>query len=292
MMLTATAPRMDRVLSMCANGFHGIAYAEWGDPSRQEVAVCAHGLTRTGRDFDVLAEALTPYRRVLCPDVTGRGRSGWLPSAKGYNYEQYTTDMMVVIARSGASTVDWVGTSMGGLIGMILAAKRGSPIRRLVLNDVGPFISKEVLRRFGDYVGHDPCFSDLDEAEAYIRRVHAPFGPLTAAQWRHLTEHSVRPDPEGGYRLAYDPRIGEPFSDPEAIEDLDMWAKWDAVDCPVLILRGRESDVLTSETAAEMVRRGVDVDLVEFDGIGHAPALLDEEQVRVVVDWLAGRQAA
>lgn len=291
-MLTATAPQLNRVVGHSASGFHGIAYAQWGDPNRRDVALCVHGLTRTGRDFDVLAEALTPYRRVVCPDVPGRGRSGWLPAAECYSYSQYIFDMTVVIARAGVCAVDWIGTSMGGLIGMIMAAKRGSPIRRLVINDVGPFVPKEALQRLANYVGEDPHFPTMAEAEAYLRRIHASFGSLTPAQWRHLAEHSVRSDPDDGLRLAYDPRIGDALADPDAISDLDLWRVWDAIACPILVLRGRDSDVLSAETAAEMVRRGSDVQLVEFDGVGHAPALMDGEQVRVVVDWLAGRQVA
>jgi len=288
-MLTVTAPRLDSILGLSDEGFHRVAYAEWGEADWiEEVAVCVHGLTRQGRDFDVLAEALSAHRRVLCPDVVGRGRSDWLRAAEGYGYPQYMRDMAAIVARTGAHAVDWVGTSMGGLIGMMLAAQPNTPIRRLVLNDVGPFIPKAALQRIGEYLGQDPHFESFDDAVGYLRRVHAPFGPLTERQWRHLTEHAVRAEPAGGYRLAYDPKIAAAFADPEAIDDIDLWGLWDRIGCPVLVLRGAESDLLLAETAEEMTRRGPRATLVTFEGVGHAPALMAAEQVDCVVDSLTG----
>lgn len=291
-MLTSGRPSLQCLRGLSAQGFHHIAYALWGDPGNHErVTVCVHGLTRNGRDFDVLAEQLAGEgEAVYCPDVVGRGRSDWLLQGQGYGYPQYMGDMAMVIARSGAERVDWVGTSMGGLIGMMLAAQPKTPIRKLVLNDVGPFISAQALRRLAEYVGKDPHFSDIEEAQAYLREVHAPFGPLSEAQWRHLAEHSLRPDPIGGYRLAYDPAIGAPFADPEAIEDMDIWYLWDAITCPVLLLRGAESDLLSAETAQEMTRRGSKAELAEFEGVGHAPALMSPDQIETVMAWLQDSQ--
>lgn len=287
-MLTAVYPELHHLWSLSAHGFHRVAYALWGDAAdRSDVTLCVHGLTRSGRDFDVLAERLAgDGGAVYCPDVVGRGRSDWLPSADAYGYPQYMTDMTMAIARSGAEQVDWVGTSMGGLIGLMLAAQPKTRIRRLVLNDVGPFISASALRRLSDYVGKGPHFADFDEALAYIRHVHAPFGPLDESEWRHLSEHSLRVDPNGGYRLAYDPAIAAPLADPEKIEDMNLWGFWDAIACPVLVLRGAESDLLTRETAQEMTQRGPKAELVEFEGVGHAPALLTSEQVETVAQWL------
>ncbi len=287
-MLTATQPSIRHLRSLSAHGFHHVAYGLWGDPSAlAPVTFCVHGLTRSGRDFDVLAERLAEDGgAVYCPDVVGRGRSDWLPSADAYGYPQYMTDMVMAIARSGAEQVDWVGTSMGGLIGLMLAAQPKSPIRRLVINDVGPFVSASALRCLADYVGKDPHFADFEEAMAYIRAVHSPFGPLSDMEWRHLTEHSLRADPGGGYRLAYDPAIAAPLADPEKIEDMVLWPLWDAITCPVLLLRGAESDLLTRETALEMARRGPKAELVEFDSVGHAPALMNPDQVETVRQWL------
>ncbi len=171
-----------------------MAYAEWGAAEAARVVLCVHGLTRSGRDFDRLAAALAASGcRVVCPDVVGRGSSDWLEDPAGYAYPQYLADMTALIARLDVEAVDWVGTSMGGLIGMMLAAQPGTPIRRLVINDIGPFIPKAALARIGDYLGQDQSFADLEAAEAHLRTVHAPFGPLTDAQWEHLTLHSVRP---------------------------------------------------------------------------------------------------
>src|SRR5574338_839749 len=191
-------PRHRRVQCLAPHGLHHMAYTEWGDPANPAVLVCVHGLTRNGRDFDFLARALADRYRVVCPDVAGRGRSDWLPVKEDYVLPTYAADMVTLIARLDAEQVHWVGTSMGGLIGMVLASLPGNPITRLVLNDVGPVLTKLSLARIGEYVGRDPLFPDLPAAEALIRMVSAPFGALTDAQWPHLTEHAVKPA-EGGY---------------------------------------------------------------------------------------------
>lgn len=268
------------------HGFHRVAYHEWGDPGNPRVVVCAHGLTRNGRDFDALAAALADRYRVACPDLPGRGLSEWLPRPGDYTYPVYLGDMVALFARLGGETVDWVGTSMGGLVGMMLAAQPGTPIRRLVLNDVGPFLPKAALERIGEYVGADPRFADFGALEGYLRRVHAPFGPLTGEQWRRLAKHSARPLPDGTLALHYDPAIGEAFRAAPP-QDVDLWAVWDAVRCPVLVLRGAESDVLPRETAEEMGRRGPRGRLVELPGVGHAPALLEPGQLETVCSWLS-----
>ena len=193
------------------HGFHRLVYTEWGDATAPRTLICVHGLTRNGRDFDRLAAALSERYRVICPDVPGRGRSDWLPAAD-YTIAQYLADMTVLIARLGAVDVDWLGTSMGGLIGMQLAAAAQSPVRRLILNDIGPFIPKAALARIGDYVGKDPHFASLDELEAYLRKIHAPFGPMTDQDWRHLALQGYRRRENGGFGLAYDPAIGRAFS--------------------------------------------------------------------------------
>jgi pimeloyl-ACP methyl ester carboxylesterase len=288
--MSLAGPRQGHYFGLSAGGFHRLAYGEWGAPGAERVAVCAHGLTRNGRDFDVLAAALAEEGcRVACPDVVGRGRSERLSDPAGYGYPQYLADATALIARLGVERLDWIGTSMGGLMGLMLAAQPETPLRRLVINDVGPFIPKAALKRIGDYVGRDPRFPDLAAAEAYFREVHAPFGRLTDLQWRHLTQHSIVPDagPDrgSGYRLAYDPAIGLPFQDPE-LDDIDLWPLWDAITIPVLALRGAASDLLLAETAAEMASRGPKAEVVEIPDCGHAPALMDEAQVALVRDWL------
>ena len=273
-----------KVLCAGPGGFHRVAYAEWGAPGNGTV-LCVHGLTRNGRDFDRLAGSLEDRFRVVCPDVAGRGRSDWLADPAGYANPSYVADMVTLLARLGAETVDWVGTSMGGIMGMLAASMSRTPVRRLVLNDVGPFIPKAALARIGDYVGKDPRFTDIDGVETYLRQVHAPFGELTDGDWRHMAEHGARRLDEGGYGLAYDPAIGNAFKG-DPLPDVDLWAFWDAIDCPVLVLRGAESDLLQPETAAEMTQRGPRATLVEFEGCGHAPALMAAAQIAVVRDWL------
>ena len=268
-------------------GFHDMAYTEWGPERAPRPVVCVHGLTRNGRDFDTLAARLAAAgRRVVCPDVVGRGASGRLAEPAGYAYPQYMADMTALIARLDATEVDWVGTSMGGLIGMMLAAQTGTPIRRLVMNDVGPFIPAAALERLATYVGSDPHFKDLEAAEAYFRAVHAPFGDLSDGEWRHLTETSVRPDPAGGFRLNYDPGIAAAFK-PGEMTDIDLWPVWDAVSTPSLVLRGADSDLLLPETAQEMTERGSKAKLVTVPGCGHAPALLEQSQTDPILEWLA-----
>lgn len=267
------------------HGFHRVHYVEWGDADNPEVVVCVHGLTRNGRDFDELARVLATDYRVICPDVAGRGQSGWLEHKLDYGYPLYCADLAALIARSGAEHVDWVGTSMGGLIGMLLAAQGDSPIRRLVMNDVGPFIPQAAVQRIAAYVGQPAAFDSFAELERYARTIWAPFGALSDAQWRHLVEHAARHLDDGRWSFAYDPGIAEPFR-LMALADVDLWAVWDAVGCPTLVLRGEQSDVLARADAEAMQRRGPCARLVEFAGVGHAPALMAPEQIDVIRNWL------
>lgn len=269
------------------HGFHRLVYWEWPGPAGARTVICAHGLTRNGRDFDALAQALSAKCRVVCPDFPGRGQSPWLGDPADYGYPLYVADMAALIARLDVETVDWVGTSMGGLIGMLLAAQPGSPIRRFVINDIGPLIAKEGLARIGSYVGRDPSFRDAAELEAVLRQVAASFGPLSDAQWRHLATVSTRKKPDGSLGFAYDPHIGDAFRDAPA-EDVDLWSQWDRVSCPTLLLRGAVSDLLRAADAQAMTQRGPKARLVEFAGIGHAPALMAEDQIAVIRDFLLG----
>jgi pimeloyl-ACP methyl ester carboxylesterase len=264
-------------------------YVEWGDPDAERVAILVHGLTRNGRDFDVLAQALIPEFRVMCPDVAGRGASDWLPAKEDYGYPQYCADMTALIARATAGgrprRIYWIGTSMGGIIGMLLASRPNSPIQKLVVNDVGTLIPKAALERIGAYVGKDPRFRTLEEMEAAVRLVSAPFGPLTDAQWRHLTVTGAKQHGDGSWGFCYDPGIAVPFR-AQALADVDLWQYWDAITCPTLLVRGAHSDVLLKDTAAAMTRRGPRPRLIEFDGVGHAPMLMADEQIQVVRKFL------
>jgi pimeloyl-ACP methyl ester carboxylesterase len=262
-----------------------IAYTEWGDPGNARVVVCVHGLTRNGRDFDALAQALADRARVICPDMPGRGGSAWLDDPMNYAGPTYAAATLALLKALNLPRVQWVGTSMGGIIGMLVAAAPDTPIDRMVLNDVGPFIPKAALAAIGDYVGQNPRFADLAEAEAYLRRVHVGFGPLPDPWWRHMAEHGVRPDPAGGLRLHYDPMIRAPFAK-GVDKDLDLWAFWDAIRCPTLILRGGDSGLLLAETATEAGRRGPRAATVTFPGVGHAPALVDADQIGLTRGFL------
>jgi pimeloyl-ACP methyl ester carboxylesterase len=277
--------RPGHVLGLSPSGFHRMAYVAWGNGQRagKRPVICVHGLTRNGRDFDRLAAALSADRHVVCPDVVGRGQSDWLSDPAGYGYAQYCADMTALIARLGVEEVDWVGTSMGGLIGMTLAARPQSPIRRLVLNDVGPFVPAPALRRLSGYVGKDPAFDDLAGFEAYLRQTHATFGSLDDAAWRHLAVHGHRRLPDGRLGPAYDPAIGQGLA-AAATMDIDLSALWQAVQCPVLVLRGADSDLLLAETARTMSAKAT---VVEIPAVGHAPSLMVPAQIEIVRSWLA-----
>lgn len=279
--------RQRQFLALSPAGFHNVAYTEWGDPAASRVILCCHGLTRNGRDFDALATELSKEARVICPDIVGRGKSDWLRDPVHYGYPQYCADMSALIARLDVTDLDWIGTSMGGLIGMTLAAQAGTPIRRLVINDVGPFVPKAALLRIADYVGLDNRFSSLAAVETHLRKVLAPFGPLTDAQWQHLVAFGHRLRPDGTYGLAYDPAIAVNVK--MAVQDWNLWPLWDKVVAPTLVLRGADSDLLTAETAAEMTQRGPKAQLVTWAGMGHAPALMAPEQIDQIKEWLTGR---
>ena len=271
-------------LSLTTRGFHRVAYNEWGRKDRGHSVICVHGLTRNSHDFDALAAALEQDRRVACPDIVGRGRSDWLADKQQYTFATYCGDMVALMARLGDDTFDWVGTSMGGMIGMFLAAHPNTPIRKLVINDTGGFVPKAPAERILQYVGIERSFESLEQAEKYFREIYGAFGPLTDAQWADLTRHSVRRRQEDrAYTLTYDPDIIAPMRSPQ---DLNLWPIWDEIRCPVLVLRGAESDVLTPDTVERMLKRGPKTDVVEFPGVGHAPALRDAQQIDVVKRWL------
>jgi pimeloyl-ACP methyl ester carboxylesterase len=268
------------------DGDYGLSYAEWGNPDASRAIVCVHGLTRSGRDFDHLAAVLQADARVICPDIVGRGLSDPLGNPEHYALPTYVAHMRQMLDKLELREVDWVGTSMGGLIGMGVAAS-GAPIRRLVLNDIGPFIPKAALERINMYLGLSLSFTSLEALETHLREIHAGFGPLSDAEWRHLAEHSASRREDGTFRLSYDQRLGAPMKR-GPIEDVDLWPVWDEIRCPVLVLRGTQSDLLLAATAEEMTRRGPGAEVVEIDGTGHAPALMAKDQIEIVREWLVG----
>ena len=284
-----TEPRLNHVQCLDSRGLHRMAYWEWGDAANPHVVVCVHGLSRQGRDFDTLARDLATHCRVVCPDVVGRGRSDWLADPMGYGLPAYVADMVTLLARLDAPTVDWVGTSMGGLIGLGLAAQRGSPLRRLVLNDVGPAIEPAALKRIGGYVGQILHWTSVDEAAEALRLISPGFGPHSPEAWLALTRPQLIPD-GAGFKPRCDPTIAVPFRafTPQlaAAGEAALWAAYDRLRLPTLLIRGADSDLLSTATAKAMTERGPRARLVEFAGVGHAPTLVAAEQRRAVTGFL------
>lgn len=288
-------PRLKSVQCLGAQGLHRMAYWEWGDAANPRVVVCVHGLSRQGRDFDSLARGLSADFRVICPDVVGRGRSDWLADPLGYAIPTYVADMVTLLARLNAAQVDWVGTSMGGLIGMMLASLPGAPLRRLVLNDVGPAIEWAALERIGTYLGVPVRWRSLDEAADALWAVSQGFGPHTREQWLALSRHQLRPldgaqGTEAGFKPHYDPAIAVPFraltAEQAAAGEALMWQAWARIEAEVLLLRGAQSDLLSAQTAQHMTQHGPRTRLVSFEGVGHAPTLVAPDQRAAVVDFL------
>ena len=279
-----------------------MAWWQWGDARAPHVIVCVHGLSRQGRDFDVLAQALVARSggalRVACPDVVGRGRSDWLKDATGYQIPTYVSDMLHMVlalhAAAPMATLDWVGTSMGGLIGMGVAGTPElplpTPVRRLVLNDVGPVIQWQALQRIGTYLGQTGRFDSVQAAADAMWSISQSFGPHTPEQWLALSQAMVKPLPEGGVTLHYDPAIAVPFraltAESAAQGQVALWQLYDNIRAETLITRGAQSDLLSAATAAEMGRRGPRARLVEFEGVGHAPTFVTDNQVEAVVSFL------
>jgi pimeloyl-ACP methyl ester carboxylesterase len=284
----SAAFRRRNVRCASPSGLHRMSYVEWGERDNPRVLVCVHGLTRCARDFDFLAAAMAKTHRVICPDVAGRGESQWLRNPMEYVVPTYVADMVTLIARLDVESVHWVGTSLGGLIGLALASFPDAPVSRLVLNDSGPLVTAASLDRIGAYVGKAPTFPDIETAEYYVRAVSAPFGPHTDAEWRFLTEHVVRRQPDGALRMHYDPALAVPFNTEQPHKDIDLWKLYDAIQCPTLVLRGESSDLLTRETARAMSERGPRAKLVEISGVGHAPTLIHGDQIALVRDFLRG----
>jgi pimeloyl-ACP methyl ester carboxylesterase len=290
------SPRFDEVPVLGPHGFLRVAYVEWGRATAERTVVCLHGMSRNSRDFDALAGHLSERgMRVIAPDLPGRGRSEWSKHPDDYATTLYLAAMAAVIARLGAREVDWVGSSLGGHIGMELAALPGTPIRRLVLNDFGPRVSAVGLHRIGNYLHVERTFDSMAEVEAYLRDIHAHFGALTKTQWRHLAEHSAVPTGDGRFRQHHDPSIARQMAWPSML-DITLWQVWDRIDCPVLVLRGEHSDLLSPRCVQEMLQRGPaaakrQVRAVEIKGCGHAPSLMNPDTIGIISEFLEADSA-
>jgi pimeloyl-ACP methyl ester carboxylesterase len=287
--MTTTTPRQRFVQCLSPAGLHSMAYREWGSASNPRVLVCVHGLTRLGNDFDRLAQALADEYRVVCPDVVGRGRSEWLRDPRHYGIAQYVADMVTLLARLDAERVDWVGTSMGGLIGMSLAGQPGAAIRRMVINDVGPTLDAAALGRIGEYLGKPVRFASVEQAIDYVAAISAPFALKTREEWREITLPAIKQD-NGGWVMHYDPRIGEPFravtAEAAAAGEAALWGLYENIKARVLLTRGERSDLLSHATAQRMADTGPRARLVEFAGVGHAPMFMHADQIAVVRQFL------
>ena len=296
---TMTEPTLHFTDCPDASGGHRMAYWQWGNPNAGHVVVCAHGLSRQGRDFDVLAQALAQKGgdsvRVVCPDVVGRGKSDWLKDPMGYQVPNYAADMLAMVAQLKPSRLDWIGTSMGGLIGVVLAGSPGLPlplpVRRLLLNDVGPVIQWEALQRIGLYLGNAPQFTSLEQAATAMWTISTSFGPHTPAQWLELSRHMVKPGPSGqGVVLHYDPAIAVPFKtitqESAAAGQAAVWQLYDNISAKTLLVRGAVSDLLSKATANEMTQRGPKARVVEFAGVGHAPTFIAPDQLALAIDFI------
>jgi pimeloyl-ACP methyl ester carboxylesterase len=299
---TMSAPALNYVNCPDASGGHRMAYWEWGNPAAGHVVMCVHGLTRQGRDFDILAKTLCDRSgngvRVICPDVAGRGKSDWLQDPGAYQVPQYTVDMLALLAQLQPTTLDWVGTSMGGLIGMAICGQPDLPlpvpVRRLVLNDVGPKLPWEALHRIGTYLGQTGRFTSLQEAADALWAASSSFGPHTPEQWLAFSRPMVKPieGAPGLFELHYDPAIAVAFSnltrELAAQGEAILWQLYDNIKAATLLIRGAQSDLLSGETAQAMTQRGPRARLVTFEGVGHAPTFVTSHQVGTIADFILG----
>jgi pimeloyl-ACP methyl ester carboxylesterase len=296
MELHVIEPKRKTVQCSSPAGLHRMAYKEWGDPANPRVLVCVHGVTRVSGDFDQLARALCDHYRVVCPDVVGRGQSERLRDPAHYVVPQYVADMVTLIARvtavGHANEVHWFGTSMGGLIGMILASLPNSPIARLVLNDIGPTLDPAAMARIGEYIGQDVRFPSYEAGARYVREVSASFGPHSEAEWDKLARDVLVQNADGQWTRHYDLGLAKPFAaitpDRAAQDQQMLWQAFDAIRCPTLLVRGGQSDLLSRATADEMTRRGPKPRLVEFAGVGHAPTFVHDDQIAAARAFLIG----
>jgi pimeloyl-ACP methyl ester carboxylesterase len=283
-------PRHGSYRGLGVGGFHRLHYCDWGQRDNPRIVICVHGYSRHARDFDVLARALSADFRVICPDLAGRGESDWLGTAMEYSFPQMLADLNALLSRLDVTEVDWVGTSLGGLLGMFLAAQPGTPIRRLVMNDVGAFVPSDSLRQIGRHLNAPVRFNSLADVEAHLRAAYDESGVMTDDQWRQLTLHSARPDGDG-YRLHYDPDLATLAGSLPPLPSLYFWDVWNKVTCPTLLLRGEHSTVFPQSVAEWMQIEHDGAQLVEIPGCGHAPLLMSPMEIDVIARFVGADTA-
>ena len=282
----------DTFFVQCTNGdgSHRMAYHAWGDPSNPKVLLCVHGLTRRGSDFNTLAQAMSKDYYVVCPDVVGRGDSDRLQNPMMYAVPQYVADMASLVKHLGVAHVDWLGTSMGGLIGMVYASMPNSPIRRMLINDVGPRIEPEAIKRLGSYVGQTFSFANRADALERLNAICASFGEHTPQEWE-IYNGPMLIQKNGLWEMHYDPDISVPFASVNPIMakagEMAMWHAFKQIHIPMLIVRGGNSDLLSAKTVAEMCKVNPYARSIEIPNVGHAPAFVKAEQIALAKEFFS-----
>jgi len=276
-------PHHNSLMTLTPQGFHRISYIEWGEPTNENILICVHALTRNSRDFDYLARHLQNTYRLACPDLLGSGASDYPGNPEIYSFSQHLNDMVALLARLGSQKVHWLGTCLGGILGMMLAAHPNSPIKSLILNDVGMIIPRLALQRILTFASNDNKFLSFHEAKKYFQTILAPLGIEDAEHWDHLTQHSIIRDDKGDFRLAYDPALGQVSNQANT---LHLEAYWQAIKCPTLVIRGENSDFLEPEIVAKMQYAQPKAEIATIKGCGHAPSLMAPDQIKIVEDWL------
>lgn len=275
--------RTESVMGLSSTGLHRMVYHEWGNPDNERVLVCVHGLARNGRDFDDIAKSLSREYRVICPDMPGRGESDWLANPADYAMPQYLSNIMLLLARLNVEKVDWLGTSMGGIIGMLLASLPNSPIRKLILNDIGAFVSQTSLQRIGEYLVPQ-YFATQEAAKAFMQATYPGLSNLSAAQWQHLTQQGFKQGAQG-WTQHYDPAIGD-TTRATADQDIDLWPVWRAIQCPQMLIWGEASDILTQATVEQMQHENPQMSLYSLPGVPHVPSLMEASHIHEITQWL------
>lgn len=278
-------PRYNYFSTLTPLGFQKIAYMEWGDPKNPKVLFCVHGLTRNSRDFDFLSKALQASYRVICPDLLGRGESSFVGNPRVYNFAQYLNDMTSLLARIDVEEIHWLGTSLGGILGMMLAAQPNSPLKSLILNDVGMIVPSVVLQRLKTYLLNDNVFQSFFEAKSYFQTILSAADLKDPSHWDHITQYGIRRDDKGKFRLAYDSAIGHSFEN-DTTPSLHLESYWQAIKCPILVIRGEESDFLLPDIVTKMLYFQPDTKVVTIPQCGHAPSLMTPDQIQIVGEWL------